>query len=308
MIASLDVSSPSAVDAGETWDAVRVPLGLGLQACTALEAETPGSGGTPLVDEGAQQLYFFVPARRLDGSRLPKEAVVLGRGSAVVVPPRESTAWAPHGLRWIRWDDGEHGQGGRLTDACRLQQVLTRLTAGHARTGGQNRGRAGKAALKGIVIPRGGQDEDWTSAAVARLRVEWPREGSCVAVDWDPPHPLPSDLSHVSWVCERTGHVTSSEDRQVLREELNLSSPVQAIRWLHTSLRTFSSFLPQETGALLLEWVGDHRTRDAQVKACGRGRSVRVSITVADREMTWQVSPSIRGDTTTGHSSPRSAA
>ncbi|GAA3786137.1 hypothetical protein GCM10023083_22690 [Streptomyces phyllanthi] len=79
--------------AGTWWDAVRVPLALGVRALGML-----GDGTGAVIRDGyGSILYWLVPPGEADGWHVP-EVQILGPGSHVAVPPPRRTAGP--GLYW----------------------------------------------------------------------------------------------------------------------------------------------------------------------------------------------------------------
>ncbi len=70
------------VAAGGWWDAVRVPLGLGIDALRHLGDET----GAVIRDGFGERLYWLIPPGSAADWDLPR-VPVLGRGCHVVIPP-----------------------------------------------------------------------------------------------------------------------------------------------------------------------------------------------------------------------------
>ncbi|MGV9454867.1 hypothetical protein [Streptomyces sp. NPDC003635] len=70
------------VAAGGWWDAVRVPLDLGLGALRHLGDET----GAVIRDNFAGRLYWMIPPGSAAGWSIP-QVRVLGRGCHVAIPP-----------------------------------------------------------------------------------------------------------------------------------------------------------------------------------------------------------------------------
>ncbi|WP_260463564.1 hypothetical protein [Streptomyces sp. TRM72054] len=70
------------VAAGGWWDAVRVPLGLGIDALRHLGDET----GAVIRDGFGERLYWLIPPGSAADWDLPRLRV-LGRGCHVVIPP-----------------------------------------------------------------------------------------------------------------------------------------------------------------------------------------------------------------------------
>jgi hypothetical protein len=79
--------------AGDWWDAVRVPLGLGVHALRHLEDET----GAVIRDGYGGILYWLIPPGSAAHRQLP-QVTVLGPGCHVAVPPLHRTTGP--GLYW----------------------------------------------------------------------------------------------------------------------------------------------------------------------------------------------------------------
>ena len=100
-------------DAGQDWDAIRVPSQIGLAAMTILGARC----GAVAVNPYSRVVYYFVPrgtAAEWDVERTR----AIGQGGTVTIPP----------ARWTH-GPGPHwricpGDGGWLTDARALRAAL----------------------------------------------------------------------------------------------------------------------------------------------------------------------------------------
>lgn len=101
-------------DAGQQWDAIRVPRQTGLAAMAIL-----GSRCGAVVEDGGSRaiLYFFVP-RGTAGRWDLQNTKALGKGSSVTIPPaRRTQGPGPH-WRMCPGDDR------LLTDADALHAAL----------------------------------------------------------------------------------------------------------------------------------------------------------------------------------------
>ncbi|MFC8898203.1 hypothetical protein [Streptomyces cinereoruber] len=78
-------AATAAQPAGQAWDAVRVPRGIGLLALEALGARS----GAVIEDDRA--LYWLVPPGSAAGWDITN-TTVLGTGAKVLVPPARRTA------------------------------------------------------------------------------------------------------------------------------------------------------------------------------------------------------------------------
>lgn len=100
-------------DAGEDWDAIRMPVRLGVAAMAILGVRC----GAVLEDPLSRTLYYFVPRGtaqqwNVQGTR------AIGAGTSITVPPpRRITGPGPH---WRVCP----GDGSWVTDAPALQAAL----------------------------------------------------------------------------------------------------------------------------------------------------------------------------------------
>ncbi|WP_372412668.1 hypothetical protein [Streptomyces luteireticuli] len=297
MSASLVVNRACAAAAGETWDAVRMPSDLARRVCRVFAAHGLRTGPV-LLDERGGCVYFFVAARVLAKSDVPGAALLRDDATVVLPPPRCSVQGTPFGLRWLCPPD-ERGDGMvPLADARQLRTVLTGIAADSPPSGSQVPGERG-SRLVGMVSARRGAP----ATGAEDLRIDEDGEDAMVSVDWGEPAPLPADVSQVVWVCERHGRSPRTTEVQVLREGYSPSHPQAAVRWLHTELRTYSSFLPPRTAMLLVEWITDPASRTAHTAACRDGRRLRAGITIAGITSVWSITPAITG--TVAQSLPR---
>jgi hypothetical protein len=90
------LSQPTLFAAGEDWDAIRVPAGLGVRAVRFLKA-SGATVGPVLHDQSSGQAYFLTPPGT--AWRWKQEQTrALGKGSWIVLaPPR----WEKGSLRWV---------------------------------------------------------------------------------------------------------------------------------------------------------------------------------------------------------------
>ncbi len=103
----------SLIGAGQDWDAIRVPVSLGLAAMSILGARC----GAVLEDPISSAVYYFVPRGTAKQWSVPGTEP-LGSGSNVAVPPlRRATGPGPY-WRVCPGDDGW------VTDAAALQAAL----------------------------------------------------------------------------------------------------------------------------------------------------------------------------------------
>lgn len=304
MNASLVVKAVRAVDAGQTWDAVRVPCDLARHVCRVFAAGGLSTGPV-LLDEPGDCVYFFTRARALAQGDVPG-AVVLGAESSVVLPPHDQDVrGTPFGLRWLCPPD-EHKSGGLtpLADAGQLRAVLTSIVTGDPlalpRCPGSAAARSSR--LSGLLTARPSEP----ATVVRGLRVDRDGEDAAIAIDWAAPIALPADLARVVWVCERFERGPKTGEALALREGHSPARAEGAVCWLRSGLRMFSPFLPPQTAALLFDWIGDAATRAAHTRACEDGRRLRVEITVSGVTSLWSISHAIKGAVATGIASRRS--
>jgi len=100
-------------DAGEVWDAVRVPRAMGLEAMRILGQRC----GAVVEDPSSLVLYFFVrvgaaAAWDVENTR------VLGTGTAITIPPARRMAGP--GVHWRMCP----GDDGWITDASALRAAI----------------------------------------------------------------------------------------------------------------------------------------------------------------------------------------
>ncbi|MBQ1090647.1 hypothetical protein [Streptomyces sp. B93] len=100
-------------DAGQDWDAIRVPRSVGLAAMTILGSHC----GAIVEDPLSSVVYYFVPV----GTAADWDVVntrPLGVGAAVTIPPARRTAGpGPH---WRMWP----GEDRWLTDPAALRAAI----------------------------------------------------------------------------------------------------------------------------------------------------------------------------------------